>query len=143
MKENLINHNDNSLPTFSNEINFEGLNKKSTGSQEKILTLPKAYKIWYRTCTIFAISLIIFVTSIVLLTTLKDGAFGTGIAIVGIGILYCFVFVTCCNGFLIVNPNEAVVFQYYGRYMGTVKENGYIFIHPLATKQRISLRSNQ
>ena len=143
MKENLINHNDNNLPTFSNEINFEGLNKKSTGSQEKILTLPKAYKIWYRTCTIFAISLIIFVTSIVLLNTLNVGAFGAGIAVGGIGILYCFVFVTCCNGFLTINPNEAVVFQYYGRYIGTVKENGYFYGHPLATKQRVSLRSNQ
>ena len=112
MKENLINLNDNNLPTFSNEIIFEGLNKKSTGSQKKLLTLPKIYKIRYRTFTIFAISLIIVITSIVLLTTINLEAFGAGIVIGGLGILYYFVFLTCFNEFLIVNTNEEVVFQY-------------------------------
>ena len=142
MDENFNNPNDN-MQTFSNEINFEGLNKKSTGSQEKILTLPKAYKIWYRTCIIFAISLVIFLLSLSLLLVLNIGAFGAGIGIGAIGIIYCFVFVTCCNGFVVVNPNEAVVFQYYGKYIGTVKENGYFYGYPLASKQRVSLRSNQ
>ena len=142
MDENFNNPNDN-MQTFSNEINFEGLNKKSTGSQEKILTLPRAYKIWYRTCIIFAISLVIFLLSLSLLLALNIGAFGAGIGIGAIGIIYCFVFVTCCNGFVVVNPNEAVVFQYYGKYIGTVKENGYFYGYPLASKQRVSLRSNQ
>ena len=137
------NNNNDKMLTFSNEINFEGLNTKSVGSKEKILTLPKAYKIWYRTCIIFAISVVIFATSLTLLCVLNIGAFGAGIGLGALGMIYCFIFVTCCNGFFVVNPNEAVVFQYYGRYLGTVKENGYFYGYPLATKQTISLRSNQ
>ena len=126
----------------SNAINYQSINPK-VGSQEKILNLQKGYKIWYRICIIFGISALVFVISMIFTVALEMTAFIVGIVLAGIGILYSFVFVTCCNGFVTVNPNEAVVFEYYGRYLGTIKENGYFYGYPLAKKHKVSLRSNQ
>ncbi len=43
-------------------------------------------------------------------------------------------------GLFMVNPNEARVLQLFGRYVGTVKEQGFRWANPLYTKGRISLR---
>lgn len=43
-------------------------------------------------------------------------------------------------GFIVVNPNEARVLLLFGRYVGTVKKDGWFWVNPFYTKQRISLR---
>jgi regulator of protease activity HflC (stomatin/prohibitin superfamily) len=102
-------------------------------------------------CTIFGISLLLIVAFIVLITSIRrvyeyEFFFAFLFVMLGIGVIgfcFSFVMVTCCNGFITVNPNEAIVYQYYGKYLGTVKENGYFFGYPLAKTTKISLRSNQ
>ncbi len=44
-------------------------------------------------------------------------------------------------GVIIVSPNHSRVLTFFGKYVGTVKENGLLFVNPLYTKQKISLRS--
>ena len=43
-------------------------------------------------------------------------------------------------GLFVVNPNEARVLQLFGRYVGTVRDQGLRWANPLYTKQRISVR---
>jgi regulator of protease activity HflC (stomatin/prohibitin superfamily) len=43
-------------------------------------------------------------------------------------------------GLIIVQPNEAKVLVLFGRYHGSVKEPGFWWVNPFATKKRISLR---
>jgi regulator of protease activity HflC (stomatin/prohibitin superfamily) len=43
-------------------------------------------------------------------------------------------------GLFVVNPNEAKVLQFFGRYSGTVKQAGLRWANPLYTKKRISQR---
>jgi regulator of protease activity HflC (stomatin/prohibitin superfamily) len=43
-------------------------------------------------------------------------------------------------GLFAVNPNEARVVTLFGRYVGTVHENGLRWTNPFAFKQRVSLR---
>jgi len=43
-------------------------------------------------------------------------------------------------GLVVVQPNTSVVLTFFGKYVGTVKENGLIFVNPLYTKQKVSLR---
>lgn len=45
------------------------------------------------------------------------------------------------GGFIMVNPNESKVLVLFGKYVGTVKENGFYWVNPFYTKERISLRS--
>ena len=43
-------------------------------------------------------------------------------------------------GVFVVNPNEGRVLQFFGRYVGTVRDQGLRWANPLYTKRRISLR---
>ena len=47
------------------------------------------------------------------------------------------------NSYVIVNPNEAVVAQFFGKYSATLKSEGFqFFLNPLYQKTKISLRIN-
>jgi regulator of protease activity HflC (stomatin/prohibitin superfamily) len=45
-----------------------------------------------------------------------------------------------CAGFLVVNPNEGRVLQLFGRYVGTVKEQGLYYANPFYRAERVTLR---
>lgn len=50
-----------------------------------------------------------------------------------IGIIAFIAFFFFLPGLHIVNPNEALVFTFFGQYYGTIKKQGYYYIHPFAT----------
>jgi regulator of protease activity HflC (stomatin/prohibitin superfamily) len=54
--------------------------------------------------------------------------------------LAALVFVVLASGFFVLNPNEARVLQFFGRYVGSVKRAGFHWSYPLTTKKRVSLR---
>ena len=70
----------------------------------------------------------------------KLGGFGVAIGIllqVFIGIAWFIMF----NSYLIVNPNEGVALQFFGKYAGTVDDEGFHYLlNPLFEKRKISLR---
>jgi len=45
------------------------------------------------------------------------------------------------GGFLVVNPNESSVLILFGKYVGTVKSNGFFWVNPFFVKKKISLRA--
>ncbi|MEN8187019.1 MAG: SPFH domain-containing protein [Bacteroidota bacterium] len=45
-------------------------------------------------------------------------------------------------GFFLVNPNTSKVLLLFGKYIGTVKENGFFWANPFYTKKGISLRAS-
>jgi regulator of protease activity HflC (stomatin/prohibitin superfamily) len=44
------------------------------------------------------------------------------------------------NGFIVVQPNQAKVAVFLGRYMGTVRRSGFHWVNPLTTRRTLSLR---
>lgn len=44
-------------------------------------------------------------------------------------------------GLLIVNPNESAVLILFGKYTGTVVENGFFWVNPFLVRKKISLRA--
>jgi SPFH domain / Band 7 family len=48
--------------------------------------------------------------------------------------------VFCLRGLLIVQPNQGVVLQLFGRYSGTVREAGLKWVNPFCTRKGVSLR---
>jgi regulator of protease activity HflC (stomatin/prohibitin superfamily) len=52
-------------------------------------------------------------------------------------ILFCII---ALAGSTVVNPNEARVVQLYGRYKGTLKNQGFWWVNPLTRRRRVSLR---
>ena len=74
-----------------------------------------------------------------LLTSLTGGdAVSTGgvVAAAVLGLLL----LVALNGFLVVQPNQAKVAVFLGRYMGTVRRSGFHWINPLTTRRTLSLR---
>lgn len=45
------------------------------------------------------------------------------------------------KGLVIVQPNYAVVLSFFGKYVGSVRENGLQFVNPLYTQVAVSLRA--
>ena len=44
------------------------------------------------------------------------------------------------SGFTVINPNESRVLTFFGRYVGTVTMNGFVWTVPVTQKQKVSLR---
>ena len=56
----------------------------------------------------------------------------------------CVLFVISCIswiGFMKIDPNEARVMVFFGKYEGTVKENGFFWVNPFYVKKRLILRA--
>ncbi|MDO1511827.1 SPFH domain-containing protein [Maribacter confluentis] len=67
-----------------------------------------------------------------------------GIALLKIyvGVLMIVAALIMCTGFVLVNPNSSRMLLLFGKYIGTIKENGLFWANPLFTKKRISLRAS-
>ena len=48
--------------------------------------------------------------------------------------------VLALNGFVVVQPNQAKVAVFLGRYMGTIRRSGFHWVNPLTTRRTLSLR---
>ncbi len=44
-------------------------------------------------------------------------------------------------GLMVVNPNESSVLILFGKYIGTIKSNGFFWVNPFYTRKKISLRA--
>lgn len=45
------------------------------------------------------------------------------------------------TGFAVVNPNQSQVNTLFGKYAGTIKENGFFWVNPFYVRKKISLRA--
>ena len=59
--------------------------------------------------------------------------------IIGVIIFATLIFV--CKGFFTNEVNEAHVLTFFGKYYGTVKKNGFLWINPLTSKRCVSLKA--
>jgi regulator of protease activity HflC (stomatin/prohibitin superfamily) len=53
-----------------------------------------------------------------------------------VGALLCF----CMMGFFIVQPNQAAVMQFFGKYVGSERNSGLRWANPFYTKKNVTLR---
>lgn len=84
-------------------------------------------------CTLIPIPAIIAALFILLPEKLYwIAALTSGIGLITIIILAC--------GFFILQPNQAIVMIFFGKYRGTFRETGYFWANPFMTKKKISLR---
>jgi regulator of protease activity HflC (stomatin/prohibitin superfamily) len=69
-----------------------------------------------------------------------NGIRGESLLLVVGAALVLLVSIFLLTGLIVVNPNEAKVLQFFGRYAGTIKQPGLRWANPLYTKKRISQR---
>lgn len=91
----------------------------------------KGYSGWTMLVLLFAV----LVLSIVVLATGR----AEGLWVIGWVVLLV-VDVICLFGLTTVNPNDARVIVLFGRYKGSIKEQGFWWVNPLTLRRRVSLR---
>lgn len=63
------------------------------------------------------------------------------IAIIIVDVILFILNIIFWRGFVQIEPNEAVVITFFGKYTGTLKDNGFFWINPLYTRKRLTLRA--
>lgn len=94
-------------------------------SQEKIIKLSSGY--------LMLILSIVFIIGAI--TSIIN-------SIIPLFFLFLLLTIATLPGFFLVNPNTSKVILLFGKYIGTVKENGFYWANPLYTKKSISLRAS-
>ncbi|ANH81057.1 band 7 protein [Niabella ginsenosidivorans] len=56
------------------------------------------------------------------------------------GVLFVLLGIFFIKGLMIIQPNHSRVLNFFGKYVGSVKENGLFFVNPLYSSYNISLR---
>ena len=87
----------------------------------------------------YAVTIAIFVWGILALTR-RDPVLG--IAAIVVATLALIVSILVSAGFMILHPNEAGVLVLFGKYSGSVKQNGFWWVNPFNERKKISLRSH-
>ncbi|MGA8941308.1 MAG: SPFH domain-containing protein [Thermoactinomyces sp.] len=57
-----------------------------------------------------------------------------------LGFILLFVFLVTLPGFTLIQPNEARVLLFFGKYVGSIREDGFFWTNPLTLKKKVSLR---
>ncbi len=50
-------------------------------------------------------------------------------------------FIILAKGITIINPNESIVLTLFGKYVGSTRQNGLLWVNPFFSKRRLSLRA--
>jgi regulator of protease activity HflC (stomatin/prohibitin superfamily) len=86
------------------------------------------------------LSLAVLGSGVFLLTRLEAGADPDPLLIIG-GALLLIIGFFLFRGLVVIQPNHSRVLNFFGTYVGTVKENGWFYVNPFFTKENISLRA--
>jgi regulator of protease activity HflC (stomatin/prohibitin superfamily) len=84
---------------------------------------------------LLALSVVLFVETVPVMDAAKAATASFFIAM-ALFMLAC----VCMGGFFIVQPNEAKVLTFFGRYAGSVREGGFHWTNPLTKKAVLSMR---
>lgn len=76
--------------------------------------------------------LIVFFGSIFAIIRMGNPFFGIAVVLAVISL----------PGFVLVYPNDSRVLILFGKYVGTIKKNGFYWVNPLYVKRKISLRAS-
>ena len=93
--------------------------------EEKIIVPANGY-------LMLLVFLILFFGSIAAMIALRTPLFAITLFI---GLVTAF-------GFVMVQPNNSRVLLLFGKYVGTIKKNGFYWVNPFYTKKKISLRAS-
>ncbi|AVT31469.1 MULTISPECIES: SPFH domain-containing protein [unclassified Plantactinospora] len=65
---------------------------------------------------------------------------GVDLRITVVTVGYAVLAALVATGYTVVNPNEAQVVQFFGRYVGTIRQAGLHWTWPLTARQKVTLR---
>lgn len=87
----------------------------------------------------FVIILVVLAASVFFFLQIKENDVNPLTIVTAVLLLIIALFLM--KGLVIIQPNHSRVLNLFGKYAGTVKENGWFFVNPFFTTQNISLRA--
>jgi regulator of protease activity HflC (stomatin/prohibitin superfamily) len=94
-------------------------------NNEKITTAPSGYLAFVLVLALIAGAALAFY--------LQEPVIGAVICVIN--------FVFILPGLTIVNPNESKVLTLFGKYQGSVKQDGFFWVNPFTVKKKVSLKA--
>ena len=88
---------------------------------------------------VLILSIIFFIVAIALFVNAAESSYTGAFMLTGIILIVVSIFLF--KGIMVVNPNHSRVCTFFGKYIGTVKENGLLWVNPLYSTQKITLRA--
>ena len=102
-------------------------------------TVCNGFLMLFVTLALTLVSLVVAIYGITYLANDTNVTLGAVMLIGGIVLLVVSVIMMC--GFLMLEPNEARVITWFGKYAGTFTETGYFWINPFYSVKKLSLRA--
>jgi regulator of protease activity HflC (stomatin/prohibitin superfamily) len=88
---------------------------------------------------VLILSIVCFIGGVVLMVNSGRFAMTTTVLLIGLFLLLLSIFLF--KGIMVVNPNHSRVCVFFGKYVGTVKDNGLLWVNPFFVTYKISLRA--
>ena len=82
-----------------------------------------------------------FLALILVIALLPAAFFSFDGDIPALGMLSMALFILCMNGFVKLEPNEAMVLLFFGKYRGTFTQDGFYWVNPFLSKKKVSLHA--
>ena len=82
-----------------------------------------------------------FLALILVIALLPAAFFSFDGDIAALGVLSMALFILGMNGFVKLEPNEAMVLLFFGKYRGTFTQDGFYWVNPFLSKKKVSLRA--
>ena len=120
------------LPNSNNLQHLEDANL----IKEKIINAINGCKAFCLVLFFIALEVIVL---IILKNRLSNIVFFTLLSCLGVVTLILFVIL--CSGFFVNDVNMAHVCTFFGKYYGTIKTNGFLWVNPLTRKKKVSLKA--
>ncbi len=102
-------------------------------------TVCNGFLMLFVTLALTLVSIVVAIYGITYLANDTNVTLGAVMLIGGIVLLVVSVIMMC--GFLMLEPNEARVITWFGKYAGTFTETGYFWINPFYSVKKLSLRA--
>ena len=92
---------------------------------------------------IMLVAFTLIIVRIAMMDCMMDGEEPTAWVVLPItlGIVFCFIWFMHLVGMAVIHPNQSRVLTLFGKYSGTIKENGFFWVNPFYAKRRLSLRA--
>lgn len=82
-----------------------------------------------------AVLLFLIIAGVSLFMFSQEQTWSIALGVIGI---FCICFM--CPGFMIIQPNNSRVMTFFGKYVGTIVDNGFFWVNPLLLKTKVTLR---
>lgn len=82
-----------------------------------------------------AVLLFLIIAGVSLFMFSQEQTWSIALGVIGI-LCICFM----CPGFMIIQPNNSRVMTFFGKYVGTIVDNGFFWVNPLLLKTKVTLR---